>query len=367
MASRSKKAVGARRAPTPGSRPQTRVIKTVPPLPIVHIVHPPETTPWWDHLVWGSALRISELSAIVAGVVATVFAIYSLNIAIEQTDLAKKALQQQQEATAEQNLTTAWQILTSSSPSAGGRRHALTVQLEAIGEVSGLDVSCNVVGRTDANGKCLLPPNFDSIKIKAPETRRILNESSFAENSFYSAEFENVSILGTDMSRTGFSLAKIKGGVQEAVIWHDSDFQDATFDGVEFGVVDFSDSIMISTTIRNAKFRPESTIDISGADLCLASDLIQRCIKADKAFFEHVWFYADDPPTLNGPIVDLDDTLVRTGCTRPASQNPHNLLFGAARRIAMDLSRMPSACSANPMVPLKTVAKIVNRAPLATH
>lgn len=121
-----------------GLRHQDRDRKRVssrhaPPPPIVHIVHLPEKTPWWDHLVWGTALRISELSAIVAGVVATIFAIYSLNIAIEQTDLAKKALEQQQEATVEQKLTTAWQILTSSSPSAGGRRHALTVQLEAIG------------------------------------------------------------------------------------------------------------------------------------------------------------------------------------------------------------------------------------------
>ncbi len=205
------------------------------------------------------------------------------------------------------------------------------------------------------------------IKIKAPATRWFLNESSFAENSFYSSEFENVSILGTDMTRTGFSGAKIKGGVQEAVIWHDSDFQDATFDGVEFGVIDFSDSIMMSTTISNVKFRPESTIDISGAGICLASDLIQRCMKADKSFFEHVWFYADDPPILNGPIADLDDTLVRAGCTRPAPQNSHDLLFGAARRIATNLSRMPSGCRANPMVPLKTVAKIVNRPPLATH
>ncbi|SFO44777.1 Uncharacterized protein YjbI, contains pentapeptide repeats [Cohaesibacter marisflavi] len=336
------------------------ISKRQPPISLQLELPPQPDPPWWDHKLWGSVLRIGEFLTILAGLIATAFAIASLKTANEQTRLARMALDVQRENIKEQTTIAAWQILASPSPSAPGRRYALVTLMDLVGgKLSGLDLSCSAINRIDEKGVCTTPPNFDYLHLQAPKDENwFISESNFSDNSFYYAKFDNLSLYFSDLSRTGFSQAVFNGGTLTDIKWSDSDLQDAKFRSVKMGNIDFTSSFLLGADIKENTYIDKTYINISGASLCFSLVGLGKCLRADQDFFDHAWFYADDPPTIFGPMADLNDFLLRAGCVRPPKSS--FMKGGAARRLAIRTPRIPDNCVENAFVRLGDIARNEN-------
>jgi|GEM_PF-3427983 uncharacterized protein YjbI with pentapeptide repeats len=296
--------------------------------------------PWWDHRVWGTALRLGEAIAMAVGLVALVLAVIGLNVANEQTKLTQQALYDQQ-------LASAWQILSQTGAGTTGKKYAIEMLMALEQPISGLDLSCEAVQGITAEELCTRRPNLTNMRIAglsgAPRT---IEHSNFTRTYVSNTHFEGVDFTNVRFDMVDAYQASFVMSTLHQVSFRNARLSAATFNKTRIWSVDFTNADLVGARFiapdPHRFWRGYRSINISGAEFCLLipsatpEDLRYSCANGlDQEFFDAAWFYADNPPKIpQGSI--YDNLQIRAGCERDA-------LGGGAVDTMVDYFR-PAGC-----------------------
>jgi len=283
-----------------------------------------------------NVVLIFELVLIPLGV----YALYQTN----------KALSLQRIANHQQNISTAWSILGTSSPGNSGKSHALNTLYQNGEELRGLIIDCHSMGGRfikDPDLRCQGAPFFvdlllqggdkilsDSLfqtdenkynleEVLDPE-RCITSSLDFWDNSFSGAIFKNVTfycamigrldltrtwlrnlnignswLYDAELSEARYDSGYFLGNRVEGLVAKNTIFANVVFDGTYFEGVNWSGARFDTVSFNQVVL---TDVNVSNADFCyfsneaFPSEEINCPINFSDKFFERMWAWEDMPP-----------------------------------------------------------------------
>jgi uncharacterized protein YjbI with pentapeptide repeats len=292
-------------------------------------------------------LRVGEMIGVVVAVVATIFSAWGLFVANKQTELAIQGLEAAtvQSALAEaalqdQRISAAWQILAFSSPAATGKQYALRSLVELQDKLIGVDLSCAAMGGTNALGFCTRRPDLSEMTLARPQEKRV---TEFLNANFEDTQLTNLRVERVHFYNTSFKNADLSTASFENVELNSIDFSGATFDmnafpsttmaNIDFTRVNLQGTDFSTASLITNDFYDLPHINISGSTLCYVDPLSPEedefdlrfptcAVGLTQDFFDHAWFYADNPPIIWNRGSYLEKFDMTAGCERNDSQDP---------------------------------------------
>lgn len=248
-----------------------------------------------------------------------VVALAGVGVSIE---LTRRQNELAAEAFADQQISSAWQILALEGTGTTGKRYALEVLMRPDQPISGIDLSCMGRGaKWQENGigsyECEAPTDLRGLKVgtvelPAPQTVKLqradMTGADLSGARIYGSEWQKVVLDGTTLQDTLFS-----GMTMTEMSWRVAPWlTDATVAATSLSNVDFTRSNLTSFTFTEVTFSGE--FNISNTLFC--DEEGQTCTTGlTGAFFDGAWYYADMPPLGLSRVAPAGTTVLECSLT----------------------------------------------------
>ncbi|SDF27182.1 Pentapeptide repeat-containing protein [Salipiger thiooxidans] len=195
------------------------------------------------------AVVCAKIAAWTFGIVATIIAVRDLTANLEGLEATRKS-------SAEQSITSAWQLLTAKSPGNSGKTDALETLDRAEINLVGLDLSCETQGGRDGL-TCRYPVYLEELRLGSWKELADLREVNFRGATMnYARIAANLSganladslLQGTSFSHSGGRAVDFSG------TFGDVDFSRTFFIGSSFSNASLSDSNFSNAAFINSSF-----------------------------------------------------------------------------------------------------------------
>ena len=308
-------------------------------------------------------LRLVEITGVIAAVLA-------LAVTVDQAIKTREAL-------ADQQISSAWQILSIAGGGSTGKSYALSTLVKLGQKVTSVRFICEKP-RPDPKTKltfCDRPIDFRGAQLVGNAKPSFewwstgreadISLSRFDGSNFNGASLSQVLLTNVHMENTDFGDVTVRDSGLSDVSFSGASLSDSLFTDSWLDNVDLSQSLVHGTKFINVEM---SKVNISGVRFCGLIDphdmdgpafireslaKIDCDFAVDPRFWRKTWFWADDPPKdlyrMSPPI------LVPAGCNRVkisnAADQPDYLLDASQQMLAASGMNCNGQVWSNTLIP----------------